>query len=77
MIAANDRYSGNDRNSGIKGTDHFFHYSGRCLYYVAPSSKCLHTCANLLNSVNQPKKFWKFGLPNLQGISVFFIASLK
>ena len=32
MITANDRYSGNHRYSGIKGPDHFFHYSGRCLY---------------------------------------------
>ena len=32
MITANDRYSGNDCYSGIKGPDHFFHYSGRWLY---------------------------------------------
>ena len=29
---ANDRYSGNNRYSGIKSPDRFFHYSGRCLY---------------------------------------------
>ena len=28
-----DRYSGNDRYSGIKSPDRFFHYSGRWLYY--------------------------------------------
>ena len=38
MITANDRYSGNDRNSGIKGPDHFFHYSGRCLYFPSKGS---------------------------------------
>ena len=32
MITANNRYSGNNCYSGIKGPDHFFHYSGRCLY---------------------------------------------
>ena len=32
MITASDRYSGNDRYSGIKSPDRFFHYSGRCLY---------------------------------------------
>ena len=35
MITANDRYSENDRNSGIKGPDHFFHHSGRCLYFAS------------------------------------------
>ena len=30
---ANDRYSGNNRCSGIKSPDRFFHYSGRYLYY--------------------------------------------
>ena len=29
MITANDRYSGNNRYSGIKSPDRFFHYSGR------------------------------------------------
>ena len=29
---AYDRYSGNNRYSGIKSPDRFFHYSGRCLY---------------------------------------------
>ena len=29
---ANNRYSGNDRYSGIKSPDRFFRYSGRCLY---------------------------------------------
>ena len=33
MITANDRYSGNNRYSGIKSPDRFFHYSGRCLYF--------------------------------------------
>ena len=32
QITANDRYSGNNRYSGIKRPDRFFHYSGRCLY---------------------------------------------
>ena len=30
----NDRYSGNDRYNGIKSSDRFFHYSGRCLYLI-------------------------------------------
>ena len=34
QITANNRYSGNDRYSGMKSPDRFFHYSGRCLYYV-------------------------------------------
>ena len=34
MITANDRYSGNNRYSEIKGPDHFFHYRGRCLYIL-------------------------------------------
>ena len=34
MITASDRYSGNDRYSGIKSPDRFFHYSGRCLYFL-------------------------------------------
>ena len=33
---ANHRYSGNDRYSGIKSPDRFFHYSGRCLYFFGP-----------------------------------------
>ena len=38
---ANNRYSGNDRYSGIKSPDRFFHYSGRCLYtYFAEVVLC-------------------------------------
>ena len=36
---ANDRYSGNNRYSGIKSPDRFFHYSGRCLYFKAHKVK--------------------------------------
>ena len=32
QITANDCYSGNNRYSGMKSPDRFFHYSGRCLY---------------------------------------------
>ena len=38
QITANDRYSGNDRFSGMKSPDRFFHYSGRCLYLVLGGS---------------------------------------
>ena len=46
MIAANDRYSGNDRYGGIKSPDRFFHYSGRCQCFrrrISPN------CSSLLH----------------------------
>ena len=44
MITASDRYSGNDRYSGIKSPDRFFHYSGRCLYFYFLTFKCHDRC---------------------------------
>ena len=32
LFTANDYFSGNDRYSGTKSPDRFFHYNGRCLY---------------------------------------------
>jgi len=32
VFTANDYFSGNDRYSGTKSPDRFFHYNGRCLY---------------------------------------------
>ena len=42
---AYDRFGGNDRFSGTKNPDRFFHYNGRCLYLsvVAGVLECFIT----------------------------------
>ena len=66
MITANDRYSGNDRYSEIKGPDHFFHYSGRCLYLECLKAKTNkahkvkdHSLLVLMSSVFIQKFPWR------------------
>ena len=52
MITANDRYSGNNRYSGIKSPDRFFHYSGRCLYLFSDWEH------------REIRDRWEFGVPS-------------
>ena len=47
---ANDCYSGNNRHSGIKSPDRFFHYSGRCLYLYVHTSFHARSIFNSSNS---------------------------
>ena len=62
MYTGNDRFSGNDRHSGLRGPDRFFRQIRRLLYCIKTGNyifcKYVYTVGDIMRSTSQGEWYW-------------------